>query len=110
MIDQKKIFDWFCNNGYPPPVQSELNDLCDIIASTIKSSEPVAGMKRYELARIIHDAKIRCCWDKTKWDERRAVEPWNKPNQSSPNQPWHDVALAQADAVIAAAPKPEKLK
>jgi hypothetical protein len=53
------------------------------------------------LAAAIHDAKIRCCWDKTAWDDRRAKEPWEKPNRAAPNQPWHDFAIAQAEAVLA---------
>jgi hypothetical protein len=53
-----------------------------------------------QLAAAIHDAKIRCCWDKSKWDERRKIEPWQKPNRASPNQPWHDIAIAQAEAVL----------
>jgi hypothetical protein len=53
-----------------------------------------------QLAAAIHDAKIRCCWDKSKWDERRRIEPWEKPNRASPNQPWHDIAIAQAEAVL----------
>lgn len=55
-----------------------------------------------ELAAVIHDAKIRYCWDKTAWADRRAKEPWAKPNRASPNQPWHDVAIAQAEAVLEA--------
>jgi len=53
-----------------------------------------------DVAAAIHGAKIRCCWDRTAWAERRAREPWAKPNRASPNQPWHDVAIAQAEAVL----------
>ena len=54
------------------------------------------------LAAVIHDAKIRECWHKSKWDERRAKEPWgdHKRHAGTPNQPWHDIAIAQAKAAL----------
>lgn len=51
------------------------------------------------LARIIHEARIRECWGREAIGVR---DPWEKSNPASPNQPWHDIAIAQANAVIRA--------
>lgn len=50
---------------------------------------------REKLARAIHEARIKCCYG-----EVGKKDPWEKPNPASPNQPWHDIAYAQADAVL----------
>lgn len=55
----------------------------------------------WESGRIIHEAKIIECWGKSRLAERLSKEPWDKPNIASPNEPWHDVALAQARAILA---------
>lgn len=60
----------------------------------------VCPTKVWYLAKKIHEAKIKCCWPKEKWDQRFKIEPWDKPNRASPNQPWHDIAIAQAEAVL----------
>lgn len=50
------------------------------------------------LAQAIHEAKIRFCWGHNYVGNR---EPWALPNASSPIQPWHDIAIEQAKAVLA---------
>lgn len=51
------------------------------------------------VAKAIHEAKIKECWGKKAIGIR---EPWEKENIAVPNQPWHDVAEAQAKAAIKA--------
>lgn len=53
------------------------------------------------LAARLHDAKIRCCWIKSQWDDRRSKEPWGTDRHAgTPNDPWHDIAIAQAKAAL----------
>lgn len=84
-----------CGKIYLFPV-----DHCPICKTKPKAATPQTAPTKDELAAAIHDAKIRACWGSTKWDERRAIEPWTKSNPAVPNQPWHDVAIAQAEVVM----------
>jgi hypothetical protein len=53
------------------------------------------------LARSLHEARIRYCWPKGLWDSRLAKEPWGTNRHiGSENQPWHDIAIAQAKAAL----------
>lgn len=54
----------------------------------------------WELARIIHEARIAFCWGpgavgkRDKWPSKRPGDFGYQP------QPWSDIALAQARAVL----------
>lgn len=53
------------------------------------------------LAAILHTAKIRCCYMKSQWESALAQQPWGENRHAgSLNQPWHDIATAQAKAAL----------
>lgn len=55
-------------------------------------------MTKDEIARILHEAKMRECY--MPGSSLMDKQPWEKPNAAAPNQPWHDVAIAQAEALM----------
>lgn len=53
------------------------------------------------LAAVIHDAKIVSCYMKHQLEAQRSKEPWGENRHAgTPNQPWHDIAIDQAKAVM----------
>lgn len=52
-----------------------------------------------EVAEVIHRAKMKECWG---WMGKADLQPWQRPNAASPAQPWHDIARAQAKALLSA--------
>lgn len=68
----------------------------ETIVTRILSAEPTEE-EIEDVARTIHEAKIKSCWPKAMQAGR---EPWDKPNSAVPDQPWHDIARDEAKAAL----------